>query len=457
MRALLSLILLIGAAIMVDQFVAHFGEAFEPQIMRTAMNVGLLMLGAWLTGLLFEKIHLPRISGYLVFGVLVGPQFWPQIMQGLGLADHAIANPLIESDELPLMAFASDLAIALIAVTAGGEIRLSWLRKELRPVSLITGIELLTVWSVVGVAVFIAQSYVPLIDDASLTSRIVLSALTGLVAATNSPAVVIAMITEYRATGVLARTTLAVTIFKDMLMVVLFAASLAIGKGLVDENTSISPAFLIVVSAQLVGSLALGAIIGMAMAWYVHKVRQHLVFVVLGSCMLLAMLGEQVFEVGGQLMHFEPLLMGLTAGLVMRNAWPKETEPLFESVERMSLPVYCLFFALAGAKLDLHVLLQLWIVVLVLVAVRTAALCGSVTLASRLAKLPTEVRGKMWMGFVPQAGISLALASLISKAFPADANIQVDSVLIGMVAIHELLGPIGFRYALLRSGETRKD
>ena len=455
MRTLVCLILLLAVSIAVDQYVTQYGEAIDPHLMRTAMNVGLLMMGAWLTGMLFEKIHLPRISGYLLFGVAIGPQFWPLIMGLFGLGDHAIANPLINKEELPYLSFASDLAVALIAVTAGGEIRLNWLKKELKPVSLITSLELFAVWALVGAAVFIAERYVPLIQDASLEARIVMAAITGLVAAANSPAVVIAMITEFRADGPLARTTIAVTILKDLIMVVLFAACLSIGKGLVDENTSISPAFLGAVSVQLGGSLGLGTLIGALMAWYMHKVRQHLAFVVLGSCMILAMLGEQTFGVGGQVIHFEPLLMGLAAGLVMRNAWPEETEALFESVEHMSLPVYCLFFSLAGAKLDIEVLLQLWVVVVALVGVRTLAIWGSVTFASKLAGIPESARGKMWLGFVPQAGIALALASLIGKAFPDDASIQVDNLLIGMVAIHEVIGPIGFRYALLRSGEAK--
>lgn len=445
-RTIVSLALLLGLAFLVHVLAGRAETLAEAALMRTAMSVGLLMIGAWLTGMIFESIALPRISGYLVFGVLVGP------------AVAGLIPPDQVRGEMPTLAFISDLAIALIALTAGSEIRLNWLRAQIGPVSIITLIELFVVWIVVGAAVFIAEQYIPFLHDAPLSQRIVLAALTGLVAAANSPAVVIAMINEHEAEGTLARTTLAVTIFKDMLMVVLFATTLAIGKGVTEEQTAISGGFLLAVAVQLVGSIALGGVLGLVMAWYVHRVGEHLVFFVVGSCMLLAIIGEQSFVIAGKAVHLEPLLLGLAAGIVMQNLWPKQSEPLFETVESMSLPVYCLFFALAGAKIDLLVLATPVVaaVVAALFVIRAATIWGSVTLAARLAGMQQPARGRIWLGFIPQAGIALALAQLIEGAFIAEQNVRVGSILIGLIAINQLIGPIGFRHALLSSGEAQQ-
>jgi Kef-type K+ transport system membrane component KefB len=453
-RIILSLLLLVAVVFVTHLMNQGLGAAGDAALVRAAMHVGLLMIGAWLTGLLFARVHLPRVSGYLVFGILVGPHLWPMLVGPLGLADSIVADPLIEADQLPELGFASDLAIALIALTAGGELRFSWLRSQWRPVSVITGIELFGVWLIAGVAVFLALGFVPDLAEAPRSTRIVIAALVGLVAAANSPAIVIAMVTEFKATGTLARTALAVTILKDMLMVVLFAATLAIGKGVVDGQNAMSAAFFGAVSVQLLGSLALGAVVGAAMSWYVHRVEEHLAFVVVGTCILLAVVGKQAFVVGGQTIHFEPLLMGLAAGLVMVNAWPKQTEPLFESIEDLSLPVYCLFFAVAGAELALGRVLATWGVIAVLVVVRALAVLGTVDLAGRLAGLDPAVRRRLWLGFVPQAGVALALAALIRGAFAPAIATPVVSMVIGMVAVHALVGPIGFRYALIRSGEA---
>lgn len=436
LQAGLSLALLLVAAWMT----LRYGMIGDGQV-GTAMSVGLLMLGAWLAGLLFERVHLPKISGYLVFGVAVGP--W--------------ALALISDEQAQVdLQFISDLAIALIALTAGGEIRLNWLRGQMKQISLITGMKLLIVWAVMGLAVFAAAWYIPGIKDAPLNLRIVLAALTGLVAAANSPAVVIAMISEYQATGPLSRTVLAVTIFKDMLMVVLFATTLAVGRGMVADDGAISPAFLLAVGVQLIGSIVLGGLCGAVMAWYVHRIQAHLVFFVVGWCMLFALVGELQLSLAGQSFHLEPLLLGLAAGLVMQNLWPDESAPLFETVEQMSLPVYCLFFALAGAKLNVGVLIELWYFVLILVAVRAAAVWAAVTPAARWGGVEPPARQRMWLGLIPQAGIALALAALVENAFAIDQAKPVLNLLIGMIAVNQLIGPIGFRYALLSAGEAQQ-
>jgi hypothetical protein len=292
--------------------------------------------------------------------------------------------------------------------------------------------------------------------------RIVLAVLTGLVAAANSPTVVMAMLTEFKASGPLARTTLAVTVFKDMLMVVVFATTLAVGRGFADPSASLSAGFVFAVAVQLLGSIVLGGLIGVVMAWYVHRIGAHLIVLLIGSCMLMALLGEQHFVIVGEETHLEPLLLGLSAGIVMRNIWGEESEPLFHAVESMSLPVYCLFFALAGAKLNLAVMFELTflLVISIMFLVRIGAVWSSVTGVSHLAKLEPNIRNKMWLGFVPQAGVSLALASLIYKAFPKDMRgdaADVANLLIGMIVLAELLGPIGFRYALLSSGEAESE
>lgn len=442
MKEAISLILLLGMTLTATYLAGTWSVADHGQTTRTALSVGLLMLGAWLAGQVFDRVALPKISGYLLFGCLVGPYALNLIS-----AEHAKED----------LTFISDLAVALIALTAGGEIKLSWLRGQFGKVAGITGIELLTVWTLVGGAVYLIEPYVPLFTSATgdvqvtEAKRIVLAVLVGLVAAANSPAVVIAMIAEFRANGPVARTTLAVTIFKDMLMVVIFATALAIGRGVASPEVPLDAGFLLAVGIQLIGSLALGALLGVAMAWYVHRVEAHLVIFVIGACMLFAVLGEQVFYVGGAKTHLEPLLMGLAAGVTMQNLWPKQSEPLFESIEHTSLPVYCLFFALAGAKIELGTLATGWAAAMVvgLVIIRAVAVWSSVSVATRLTGFEPEVRRRIWFGFIPQAGIALALAQLIQNAFPEQYDVNIENVMIGMIAINELVGPVGFRYALL--------
>lgn len=118
------------------------GKPFAPTpnaLIDTGAGVGLLLLGAWISGLLIARVGLPQIVGYLLFGVICGP----------GLLD------LINKEELGYLEIVKDLAIALIALTAGGEMRLDVLRKSLRGISLIAIIEMSAVG--LGVGAFAAM------------------------------------------------------------------------------------------------------------------------------------------------------------------------------------------------------------------------------------------------------------------------------------------------------------
>lgn len=442
MKLLICWLLLILLCFVVDLVSDRVAVQAALPYMGVAMNVGLLMLGAWLTGLLVKRIKLPKVSGYLLFGILVGP----------------FALSLIDRNQRDELQFAGDLAVSLIALTAGGEMKWHWLRDQIGKLFTIAGVMIVIVWLVVSGAVFAGSTLIPFLAEQPTAIRAVAAVLIGVIAAANSPAIVMAVINETRADGPVARTTLAVTICKDMAMVVVFAATLTFCKAFTDEDATISGGFLLAVAVQLIGSLAVGGVLGAAMALYVRRIGAHLVIFVIGCCMLIALVGEQAFTVAGQTIHFEPLLMGLAAGLIMENLWSEVTDPLFHEIESLSLPVFCLFFGAAGARLELGVFAE-WrvlLVLLVIVLLRTGAVWASCRVAGPMVKLDPEWRGRLWLGFIPQAGVALALVMLADNAFDnAPWMKQTAALLLGAVAVNMLLGPLGFRWALAKSGEAK--
>ena len=104
MKILLSLVALVGLTWLVKEATGRFAATPDAKTMGTALHVGLLMLAAWLAGRWFDRIGLPKISGYIGLGILIGPFV-------LGLND---------APALKNLGFLHDLAVALIAITAGG-------------------------------------------------------------------------------------------------------------------------------------------------------------------------------------------------------------------------------------------------------------------------------------------------------------------------------------------------
>jgi len=448
MKTALSLLLLLGAAYTVHLAVIDRTLPLSPAV-RTTLSVGLLLLAAWLTGELFERINLPKICGYLTIGFVLGPEVLALIPKNQVKADSY--------EDVPPLKFINDLAVALIALLAGGEIKLDWLRQRARRMALLLSVETtFTMTLMVGV-VFFGSPWIPFMRDLPALERLIIALLAGVVMISNSPAVIIAMISEYRARGPMTQTMLGFAVCKDLLLIILFATVMSVGRGQL-SGTGLSAGFVLAVAVQLLGSIAIGAGLGVAMAWYVHRVRAHLVIFLVGSCLLFAFIGELYFTVAGNRIHLETLLMALTAGLLCQNLWPRASEPMFEQLEHMALPIYCLFFAFAGAKIETRALEALWYVSVALVGVRAFGIWLGMKLGARAAGLRERWAGLIWLGMIPQAGVSLVLVTLISNTFDRMEGVTwgpaLASVLIGMIVIHETLGPIGMKHALIRSGEA---
>jgi hypothetical protein len=56
------------------------------------------------------------------------------------------------------------------------------------------------------------------------------------------------------------------------------------------------------------------------------------------------------------------------------------------------------------------------------------------------------------MGLVSQAGVTLGLTLLIAGEFP-DWGAPLQTLMVSLIAIHQLIGPVLFRAALARTGE----
>ncbi len=448
MRELISLAGILLLAILAKYF-AHpnmMDESGQPT--RAVMLIGLLLLGGWMSGKLAERVRVPAITGYLILGVIVGPEI-------LDLVDKGMILPS-EGGKIPPLQFVSDLAIALIALTAGGEIRIDFLRSHFRKVSVIVLVHMGILMGAVGSVVWFSRGSVPFLADLTPTTALVIAMLCAVVILASSPAVTIAMINDYKAIGPLSQTTLVITVLKDLLLIIMFSMAMAVSKGLLG-NSEISGDFIWAVGIQLIGSLSIGAILGLVMGVYVAKVRVHLPIFLSGWCLFVAVIGEHHFQVPGiegQQVHVEPLLIALSSGLLLKNLWPERSRALFHAVEITSLPVYCIFFALAAAKIDFGALTSLWHLSLGLALVRLVATWAGITYGVRLSGERGPWTKYLWLGMISQAGVSLVLVTVISEAFSHTAwAAPVREVLIGAIFINQLFGPILFRHGLLTTGE----
>jgi hypothetical protein len=77
-------------------------------------------------------------------------------------------------------------------------------------------------------------------------------------------------------------------------------------------------------------------------------------------------------------------------------------------------------------------------------------------IAARLAGDVPSLRTWSWSSLVSQAGFALGLSVIIARAFPT-IGAGFRDLAIAAVAINEMIGPIIFKLALDRAGETRRE
>jgi len=423
MSRLLALALVIGLT-----FVATSLGAVTSGVRHAALAIGFTLLGAALSGELAEKLRLPRISGYLLFGILCGPY-------ALAVLTPAMAREL---------RVVNGLAIALIAFVAGLEINVTRLRPMLRRMLTMGGLLLALCWLTGLLGFWLAWPYLPIAPHVSGLTRVCMAGLLSTVVTSFSPTVSLAVITESRARGPLCELVLALVILADLVLILLFTLSMesvrfASGTALPGHGLLSGLAW------EIFGSFAFGGIVGALFALYLRYVGREVTVVLLGVSVVLSQVASQ--------WHFEPLLAALAAGLVVENVAPPEGDLLRGSVERGALPVLVLFFAAAGANLQLDALSQLGVVAVVIAVVRGVVIWAGARIGARAAGLTGPPSRLAWMGLVSQAGVTLGLAILIANEFPGWGD-RLQTLVVALIAIHELVGPVLFRIALVRAGEV---
>jgi Kef-type K+ transport system membrane component KefB len=152
----------------------------------------------------------------------------------------------------------------------------------------------------------------------------------------------------------------------------------------------------------------------------------------------------------------ETLLTLLTAGFLVENATKADGRELLHAMERSSVPIFVVFFALAGASINMRELAQLWPLAVAVVVVRALAIFAGCQVGARIVRAPAVVRQNVWLGLVAQVGVAIGLASILASAYPSRGQ-EMQTLILSVIAINQILGQILFSVALRRSGEVEAE
>jgi len=394
----------------------------------STLFLGALLLASYLAGRAARVASLPQITGYLVVGILVGPYV-------LGI---------VPGEVLQEFRFVNGVALSLIALSAGGELRLKSVRSQIVSIGTITALQILFMFTLVATAVYLGRGFIEFLRDQPPRVAAAVALLFGLVAVAKSPATTIAVITEEKARGLLTDTVLGITVVKDVIILILIAVCIPLATTIVDPAGGFDLEAVRDILLEIVESLAVGALLGWLVTLYLQRIREYRILFILGVAFLAVNLGEWF--------HLEAILIAMAAGFTVQN-FSRQGRRLLQALEANSLPVYALFFAVAGAELNITALKTAWLITGAMLIARTAALWASTYLGASLAGDPPVLRTHAWMGFLAQAGVTLGIANIVRERFPV-WGVQVAAITIAMIAVNQLIGPPAFRWAIIKAGES---
>ncbi len=397
---------------------------------ESMLALGFVLLVAFLFGKIALRFNLPQITGYLLAGIVFGP---------------FVLGTISEQSVLNLQLI-DKIALGLIALTAGGEFRYRTMRRQFKTINFVILFQILFVLPGFILFFVFLGGQVSFLEHSSTSILLGIALIIGSLAVATSPATTIAIITETNARGNFTDFVLGVTIFKDIVVVLLFSVALSVARPLIVPGEMLHFHYILEVLWELFLSMVVGAAAGALILLYLKYVRTQTALFLLGFVLF----GIDV----SVMLHVELVLMFMVAGFLVQN-FSDEGHQLIEAIEKGSLPIYVTFFAIAGASLDLPVFYGNLSLAITIVVLRMVTTFAGTYVGGRLTGSTAEVQKLGWMGFVGQAGLTLGLVSLVSTTFPGVVGTSIRTLVIASVAMNQIVGPVLFRYSLIKTGEGR--
>lgn len=390
--------------------------------------LGFMLILSYNVGKILSRFRLPKLTIYIITGILCGPYV------------TGFVSPEVVSN----LKFVDNLALTLIAFIAGGEMRYGELKKLSRILFRITALETIYVFIFVSAAFFSVTPWLGWTGDRDWIFAVIVSLIVGAILIANSPAVTIGIIGEYRSRGILTETVLGTVVIKDIVVIIVFSCITSFAASMLLSSAYFEwwP-FVSELTRKILGSILMGMAVGVLVWLYMRYIGEQTVLFIIGMAFM-------SYEMATYF-HLEVLLLGVTAGFCVQN-FSKQGEKLINHTEESLPVVYPVFFSIAGAKLNLIALQEMWAVAFLIVGVRLYGIWAGTRQGSISGGGPDPVTRYAWLGLVSQAGVALGLAVIVDRTFPEWGGF-VQTLVISAVGINQIIGPVFFKHALDKAGE----
>ncbi|HEY8067581.1 MAG TPA: cation:proton antiporter [Burkholderiales bacterium] len=378
------------------------------------------LLGAGLLGgeALHRFVALPRVTGYVLVGVACGPHVFDLV--------HA---PLLAGTRVFV-----DLALGLIMFELGHRFDLDWLGRN-------RWLAVAAVGESLG-AFFAIYAGLRYFDHAPL-----LAACAAAVGTATSPAVVMVVSHELRASGQITERMLlftAVNCVFAYVALMLFMPLVHLEHETGWRSAILHPLYLLG-GAALLGFVGSQLLLGVAKWLGKREDRQFILLVAL-----------LVLVVGLARTANVPVVVALlTLGMLARNLdYDHVLLPLrFGHAGQL---LFVVLFVLSGASLDFGGLGTVAAVTTVFVVVRFLGKAVAILSLGRLSGLRAGGAGLLSLSLLPMSGLAVVMVYDTAALYPRFGG-ELAAVVLSAVAVLEIIGPLATQFALKHAGETHPE
>ena len=377
---------------------------------------GALLLAGLLGGELVRRLlGLPRITGYVLAGVLLGPQ-----VSGL-LAPGALGEARV----------LIDLSLGLIVFELGHRLDVQWLRRN-RWLFVAAIAESAFCFGAV-LAALLAFGFQPL-----------LAATAAAIGTATSPAVVLLVAHELRAAGQVTERMLLFTAVNCALAYValtLLLPFLHLEHAMSWREAVLHPLYI------LGGSALVGSFASLSLLWLAGWVgkREDRQFILLVALVVLAVGAARS-------LNLSVVVTLIILGMLARNF----------DYEHVLLPLrfgyggqlfFVILFVLTGASVEFTALPGVAAAVVAFIVARFAGKGLALLAFGPLSGVSPRGAGLLSLALLPMSGLAVVMVLDTQAMYPAFGG-ELAAVVLSAVAVLAILGPIATQFALRRAGEA---
>ena len=376
---------------------------------------GLILLLGLIGGEITRLVRfIPRISGYIAVGFLVGPSVFD------------IINPSLLVD----IRLFVDIALGLILFDLGRQLDFTWLRHDPSIIYMSLAESSFTFILVFGT--------LSLLGISTTTAS-----MAAVIAIISSPAVIILVTNDLSSEGPVTRRTLILTSLNNLIGLTLFTLLLPLAKVNTAANVS-SFAFYI---HKLGGALGLGLsifLVALILGAVIGK-RKESQFVLFVGLALLTISLAKVF-------HLSIMLSLFVFGVAARNFDYKHVliEVDFAWSARL---FFIIMFVVTGIQLNVQGFTTSTLVILSFVLMRFLAKTAGVWLFAKKSRLTKQQTAAISLALTPMSGFSIGMAMTLLEVNPILGQ-QLIMIITSAATVLHTFGPILTQFALLRTDEA---